>query len=205
MNAEAPRAPAADGGIRRLCVYCGLSNGAGPAYVAAAERLGSTLAARGIGLVYGGAHVGLMGTVADAVMAAGGDVVGVITSQLTGLEIGHEGIADLRVVDTMHERKFLMADLADAFIAMPGGLGTLEELFEVLTWNQLSIHHKGVGLLDVDGFFGPLLAMLDHAVAAGFIRPDHRNMLRVSEDPATLLDDLATWTAPSVEKWVDGR
>ena len=191
--------------IRRLCVYCGSSNGVGPDYVDAARRLGTTLAERGIGLVYGGAHVGLMGTVADAVMAAGGDVVGVITSQLTGLEIGHQGIGDLRIVDTMHERKFLMADLADAFVALPGGLGTLEELFEVLTWNQLSIHHKGVGLLDVHGFFGPLLAMLDHAVDAGFIRPQHRAMLRVSDDPGTLVDDLAAWTAPSVEKWVDGR
>ena len=105
----------------------------------------------------------------------------------------------------MHERKFLMADLADAFVAMPGGLGTLEELFEVITWNQLSIHHKGVGLLDVNGFFDPLLAMLDHAVEAGFIRPAHRDMLRVSADPAALIDDLAGWTAPTVEKWVDGR
>jgi uncharacterized protein (TIGR00730 family) len=191
--------------IRRLCVYCGSSNGVGPAYVDAARRLGTTLAERGIGLVYGGAHVGLMGTVADAVIAGGGEVVGVITSRLTGLEIGHEGIGDLRVVDTMHERKFLMADLADAFVALPGGLGTLEELFEVLTWNQLSIHHKGVGLLDVDGFFGPLLAMLDHAVEAGFIRPQHRSMLRVGDDPGTLLDDLARWAAPTVEKWVDGR
>ena len=192
-------------GIDRLCVYCGSSNGAGPAYVESARRLGATLAERGIGLVYGGAQVGLMGQVADAVIAGGGEVVGVITRQLTGLEVGHEGLSDLRVTETMHERKFLMAELADAFIALPGGLGTLEELFEVLTWNQLSIHHKGVGVLDVNGFYQPLLAMLDHAVDAGFIRPQHRAMLCVSDDPNELIDQLETWEAPTVEKWVDRR
>ncbi|MCU1352914.1 MAG: putative lysine decarboxylase [Acidimicrobiales bacterium] len=190
---------------RRLCVFCGSSRGADPAYAAAARDLGEELVARDLGLVYGGGHVGLMGQVADAVMAAGGEVIGVIPQHLVDLEVGHTAITDLRVVSSMHERKKLMADLSGAFVALPGGVGTFEELFEMLTWTQLGIHAKPVGLLDVAGYYAPLLAFLDHAVQEGFIRPQHRSMLHHGTDPHLLLDVLSGWQPDRVEKWVDGR
>jgi hypothetical protein len=189
--------------MRRVCVYLGSSPGADPAYPAAVEALARELAGRGIGVVYGGGNVGLMGVLADAAMAAGGEVIGVIPDGLLAREVGHRGVTDLRVVGSMHERKALMADLADAFIAAPGGVGTLEELIEVYTWSQLGIHHKPVALLDTAGYWGPLAAWLDHAVEQRFLRPEHRAMLLVDPDPAALLDRLAAWEPPQVTKWID--
>src|SRR3954449_8956299 len=157
--------------LRRVCVYAGSSAGARPVYAHAARELGALLAARGIGVVYGGGKVGLMGALADAAMAAGGEVTGVIPRALLEREVGHRGVTSLRVVESMHQRKALMADLADAFVALPGGIGTLEELFEVFTWAHLGIHRKPLGVLDVARFYGPLEAMLDHAVEQGFLRP----------------------------------
>jgi uncharacterized protein (TIGR00730 family) len=155
-----------------------------------------------LGLVYGGGNVGLMGVVADAALAAGATVIGVIPRALVARELGHQGITELRVVETMHERKAVMAELADAFVALPGGLGTLDELFEALTWAQLGLHQKPIGLLEVDGFFGPLVAYLDRAVAEGFVRPEHRAALVVEPDPDLLLGRFATYRAPEVGKWL---
>jgi uncharacterized protein (TIGR00730 family) len=189
--------------FRRLCVFCGSSAGRDPAYRQLAEALGRALAERGIGVVYGGGHVGLMGVVADAAMAAGGEVVGVIPQALLDREIGHRGLTDLRVVGSMHERKALMAELADGFVALPGGIGTLEELFEMWTWAQLGLHAKPCGVLDAGGFYGPLLAFLDHQVAAGFVRPAHRAMLISADTPGALLAAFETYRAPEVPKWVE--
>ena len=189
--------------MKRVCVFSGSSPGADLAYRAAATDLGHGLAERGIELVYGGAHVGLMGTVADAALEGGGHVIGVIPQSLVDREIAHPGIGDLRVVDSMHERKALMADLADAFVALPGGVGTLEELFEVYTWNQLGLHAKPLGLFNVRGYFDGLARFLDHAVAERFVTPQHRAMLLVSEDLRELLDGLASWEAPRQPKWID--
>ena len=174
----------------RICVFCGSSPGARPAYLAAARELGELLAARGIGLVYGGASVGLMGELADAVLAAGGEAIGVIPGRLLDREIAHAGLTELHVVETMHERKALMAELSDAFVMLPGGAGTLDEFFEALTWRQLGLHSKPLALLDVDGFVGPLLALADHLVAEGFVLPEFRALLLVERDPAALLDRL---------------
>ncbi len=187
---------------RRVCVYCGSSDGARPVYRAAAQELASTLARRGIGVVYGGASVGLMGAVADAALAAGGEVVGVIPQSLVDREIAHPGI-ELEVVATMHERKARMADLADAFVALPGGAGTLDELFEIYTWAQLGMHAKPCALLEVDGYWAGLTAFLDHAVAEGFLRAPHREMLLTAPDPDALLAALAAYEAPRLPKWVD--
>jgi uncharacterized protein (TIGR00730 family) len=191
--------------LQRVCVFCGSSLGARPGYAEAAAALGAELAARGVGLVYGGAHVGLMGLVADTCRAAGGEVVGVIPQALVEAEVAHTDLADLRVVGSMHERKALMADLADGFVALPGGFGTLEEFCEVLTWSQLGMHDppKPCGLLDVDGFFAPLLALFDAGVTEGFVRPEHRRLVLASTSPAGLLDDLAEWVPPPrTRKWV---
>ncbi|WP_437995540.1 TIGR00730 family Rossman fold protein [Sorangium sp. So ce185] len=188
--------------LSRICVYCGSSAGASPAYRAAAVQVGELLAARGIGLVYGGGHVGLMGAVADAVLAAGGEAIGVIPHFLNQREIEHRGLTELHVVETMHERKAKMAALSDAFIALPGGIGTLEELFEVWTWTQLGSQEKPVGLLDVAGYYRPLIAFLDHVVAERFLKPGHRAMLQVESDAEALLGLLAAWR-PTVEyKWM---
>ena len=176
--------------MRRLCVFCGSSRGTDPRHAAAARALGAAVASRGLGLVYGGASVGLMGDLADAVIAKGGHVVGVLPSALASRELAHRALPDLRIVATMHERKALMADLADAFVALPGGMGTLDETFEILTWAQLGIHAKPVGLLDVGGYYGPLLAFLDHAVATGFVKPEHRALIDVDEDPDRLIERL---------------
>jgi uncharacterized protein (TIGR00730 family) len=189
--------------LRRVCVFCGSSPGAGDVYVAAARALGDALADRGLGLVYGGAQVGLMGTVADAVLARGGEVVGVLPEALQRREIRHDGLTELHLVGTMHERKAMMADLADAFVALPGGLGTLEEVVEAATWTQLGIHQKPVGLLDSAGYWAPFGAFLDHAVEAGFVRAEHRRGVVVDADPEPLLARLEAWAPAHVEKWLD--
>jgi uncharacterized protein (TIGR00730 family) len=186
-----------------VCVFCASSPGAGDAFGRAAASFGELLARRGIGLVYGGASVGLMGRAADAALAAGGEVIGVIPQALVDAEVAHEDLADLRIVGSMHQRKALMAELSDAFVALPGGIGTLDELFEVLSWAQLGIHDKPCGLLDVDSYFAPLLAFLDGAVAARFLRPEHRAMLLVDQRPEPLLDALSVWSAPPPFQWID--
>src|SRR5437764_11905067 len=177
--------------MQRLCVFCGSNAGGRPAYAEAARRFGAALAARGLGLVYGGGHVGLMGVLADAVLGAGGEVYGVIPRQLADKELAHRGLTRLEVVETIHARKARMAELSDGFVALPGGYGTLDELFEILTWAQLGIHAKPVGLLDVEGFFTPLLAWVRHACAEGFLRQHHVETLRVATGVAELLAALA--------------
>lgn len=189
--------------MRRVCVYCGSNVGERPVFRETAQALGALLASRGLGLVYGGGNVGLMGVLADAVLAAGGEVIGIIPGGLFSREVGHPGLTDLRVVATMHERKALMADLADGFIALPGGLGTLDELFEILTWGQLGIHAKPCGLLNVAGYFDPLIALLDHMVGEKFVHPQHRALALVDDDAARLLDRFAEYEAPTVAKWLD--
>lgn len=189
--------------MKRLCVFSGSSPGARKAYAAAADRFGRLLARRGIGLVYGGAGIGLMGVVADAVLDEGGDVIGVIPSALVQKEVVHEGLPDLRVVDSMHERKALMAELADGFVALPGGLGTLEEFCEILTWAQLGIHRKPVGLLDVDGYFQPLLRFLDHIVYERFMRPEHRSMVLVEEEAEQLVEAIERYRPAEQKKWLE--
>jgi uncharacterized protein (TIGR00730 family) len=184
----------------RICVYCGSSAGNRPIYLEAAAALGTLLAERGIGLVYGGASVGTMGAVADAAIAAGGEVIGVIPTHLAGHEIGHPGLTELHVVANMHERKARMAQLADGFLALPGGGGTLEELFEIWTWAQLGLHDKPIGLVDVEGYYQPLLTMVEHMVDAGFVRTAYRDMVAIDADPATLLDGFANYRAPG-SKW----
>src|SRR3954454_16171327 len=176
--------------MHAVCVYCGSSPGTDPAYLDATRELGATLAQRGIRVVYGGAAGGLVGAVADATLAAGGEVVGVIPEQLVAREIAHQGLSELHVVQTMHERKALMADLSDAFIALPGGIGTLEELIEMYTWAQLGIHAKPLAVLNVAGFYDGLLAFLDHAVAQGFLPAARREALTVAPDAEAL---LAAW------------
>ncbi len=186
-----------------MCVYLGSSPGADPSYAAGVEALARACVDRGLGIVYGGGNVGLMGLLADTALAAGGEVVGVIPDGLLDREVGHRGLTDLRVVGSMHERKALMEELSDAFVAAPGGVGTLEELVEVLTWAQLGIHRKPVALLDTAGYWGPLAAWLDHAVTQRFLRAEHREMLLSDDDPARLLDRLAAWRPPEVAKWLD--
>ncbi len=176
--------------LRRVCVYCGSRPGRRPAYAHAAHRLGELLAESGIGLVTGGGKVGLMGVVADAVLEGGGEALGVIPKALFDREVGHAGLTELYVVRTMHERKAAMADLSDAFVALPGGLGTLEEIAEALTWAQLGIHAKPCGVLDVDGYYAPLVRFLDHAVDQGFVHPEHRAAVVVASEPEALLDGL---------------
>lgn len=191
--------------MRRICVFCGSSPGARAAYLAAARALGGLLARRGLGLIFGGGSVGLMGAVADAALAAGGEVIGVIPRALKARELDHRGLTEQHVVDSMHERKKLMSDLADAFVAMPGGMGTLEELAEILTWSQLGLHPKPkpLGLLDVGGFFQPLISFFDHAVAERFIRLEHRQMVLVDPAPEGLLARIESYQPPTVEKWLD--
>jgi uncharacterized protein (TIGR00730 family) len=189
--------------MRRICIYAGSNPGHDPDYADAARGLATLLAERGIGIVYGGGKVGLMGVTADTALAAGGEVIGVMPQALIDREIGHGGLTELRVVDSMHERKALMAELADAFIALPGGIGTLEELIEVYTWSQLGIHDKACGVLNVNGYYDGLVAFLDHAVEAGFLRPQHRATLSVAADPAELLDRLAAYEPPRVGKWLE--
>jgi uncharacterized protein (TIGR00730 family) len=190
--------------MRRLCVFCGSSPGARPAYGEAAEELGRLLVEQDIGLVYGGGAVGLMGRLADAVLAAGGEPIGVLPEALVAKEIGHPEVSDLRVVGSMHERKALMADLADGFVALPGGLGTVEELFEVYTWAQLGLHRKPCALLDVEGYYEGIASFLGHAVDERFLREDHRAMLIVEREPRTLLERLRRFEPEAVQpKWID--
>lgn len=191
--------------MQRLCVYCGSSSGGGAAYAAAATALGTTLGRRGIDLVYGGASVGLMGAVADAAIGAGSAVTGVIPRTLQERELAHPRVTELHVVDSMHRRKAMMAELSDAFVALPGGLGTLEELFEILTWVQLGFHAKPVGVLNVAGYYDGLLGFLDHAVDIGFIRAEHRQFLISDDDPARLLERLETSRPAPQPKWLHDR
>lgn len=188
--------------LRRICVFCGAHPGHDPAFAAAAQALARCMVERGLGVVTGGGSVGLMGAVADAALAAGGTVIGVIPQGLARKEIAHQGLTEQHVVPDMHTRKALMAELSDAFIALPGGFGTLEELFEVTTWGQLGIHHKPIGVLNVLGYYDPLLAQIDHGVAQGFIRVEYRTLLRASHDPASLIDLLLDEPAPRFRIWM---
>jgi len=188
--------------MKRICVFAGSSLGRRHEYKAVARQLGRVLAERDVALIYGGAAVGLMGVVADAVLESRGHVTGVIPEALVAKEVAHAGLSELRVVASMHERKAMMADLADGFIALPGGWGTLEEFFEVLTWAQLGLHRKPCGLLNVNGYFDQLLSFVGHTIDEGFLRREYGAMIAVSESPETLLDKLATYQPPVVEKWI---
>lgn len=189
--------------IRALCVYCGSNTGSRDEYAQAARGLGQLLATNGIGLIYGGAGRGLMGVIADEVLAAGGTVQGVIPKALLAKEIAHPRLDKLHVVDSMHERKSMMAELSDGFVALPGGFGTLEEIVEMLTWAQLGIHTKPCGLLNVSGYFDGLLAFFDHALAELFVKPAHREMLLVDADARRLLQKFHDYAAPPAGKWLD--
>jgi uncharacterized protein (TIGR00730 family) len=186
----------------KLCIFCGSSSGDRPGYLAGARELGQAIAGRGFGLVYGGAQVGLMGAVADAALEAGGTVTGVIPQALMDKEFAHPGVEDLRIVSSMHERKALMAGLSDGFIALPGGIGTLEELFEVWTWGQLGEHHKPCALLNLDGYFDRLIAFLDEVVAARFLKQQTRDMLIIASTPAEVIDACLSYQAPVGHKWL---
>jgi uncharacterized protein (TIGR00730 family) len=190
--------------VTRICVFCGSAVGVRPAYAEAARGLGRELARRGLGLVYGGGSVGLMGVLADAVLVEGGEVIGVIPAPLATRELAHAGLTKLHVVPSMHERKATMARLSDGFVALPGGLGTLEETLEVLTWAQLGIHRKPVGVLDVEGYWSALERMLAHAVGEGFVRPEHAALLLRGTSASELLDRFAAWRAPAIPRaWLD--
>ena len=196
--------PLGSHGMRRICVYAGSNPGSHPAYADGARALAKTLAEREIALVFGGSKLGLMGVLADTVLDAGGEAIGIMPQALIDREIGHPRLTELRVVGSMHERKALMAELADGFVALPGGLGTLEELFEVWTWAQLGVHVKPCGLLNSAGYYSPLLAFLDRAVDERFVRTQYRAMLLVEDEPAALLDRMAAYEAPAVTRWVSG-
>ena len=199
-NANAAPSPSAATSPRRVCVYAGAASGVRPGYAAAAIELGTALARRGLGLVYGGASVGLMGACADAAMAAGGEVIGVLPKSLQAREVGHHSITDLRIVDTLHERKAMMTELSAAFVALPGGIGTLDELFETATWNYLGVHQKPYGLLDTEGYWQPLLAALDHLTREGFVQPATRARFFVGARVEGLLDALVGPAAITSEK-----
>lgn len=186
----------------RICVYLGSSPGRSPVYAEAAAQVGRLLAQRKIGLVYGGGTVGLMGIIADAACSAGGEVIGVIPEALRAREHDHQGITELHVVQTMHERKAMMANLADGFICLPGGIGTFEEMFEAWCWSQLGYHQKPVGLLDVGGFYTPMASFIDHVVEEGFLQPRHRAMLLVEKEPEALLERIAQYLPPKTEHWL---
>ncbi len=189
--------------MQRLCVFCGSSPGHDPAYLAAATAMGTALAGRGLGLVYGGARVGLMGAVADAALAAGAEVTGVLPKALMRKEIAHEGLTRLEVVASMHERKARMAELSDGFVALPGGAGTLEEIFEIWTWGQLGFHGKPAGFLNVSGYFDGLSKFLDHTVNEGFVKPVHRQMMSFHSTADLLIDALMAYEPPVAEKWIE--
>ena len=189
--------------MKRICVFCGSSAGSQAEYRACAQQLGNELARRKIGLVYGGGNVGLMGAIADSVLQAGGDAIGVIPEHLMTREVGHKRLTKLHIVHSMHERKALMADLSDAFIALPGGFGTLEEFCEVLTWSQLGLHAKPCGIVNVLGYYTPLLAMLDHAVQERFLKPQNRALVLAGDTPSELLQAFDDWRPVQVEKWLD--
>jgi uncharacterized protein (TIGR00730 family) len=189
--------------LNSICLFCGASPGDNPAYKLAAAHFGATLAQQNIRLIYGGGSVGLMGVAADACLAQGGEVVGVIPRMLMEKEVGHTGVTQMHIVETMHERKALMTTLSDGFIALPGGFGTLDELFESLTWLQLGYHSKPIGLLNVDGFFDQLIGFLDHAHDARFLRPQHRHSLQIDTDLTRLLEKLRHAEVPDTAKWLD--
>jgi uncharacterized protein (TIGR00730 family) len=189
-------------GFQRVCVFCGSSMGARPEYHAAAETLGRLFVDHGIELVYGGGNIGLMGVLADKVLALGGRVIGVIPESLMALEVGHLGLTELRVVGSMHERKAAMSDLSDGFIALPGGFGTIEEFCEVVTWSQLGIQSKPCGLLNVESYFAPLLDLFDQAVRERFLREENRRLVLDDTDPARLLDKMAAFEPEPVQKWI---
>lgn len=188
--------------MNRVCVYCGSNPGRVPEYVAAGERLGRLLAERGIGLVYGGSSLGVMGAVANAALAGGAEVIGVIPSALATREVAHPRLSELVVVESMHERKAKMAELSDAFVALPGGWGTMEEIFEALTWAQLGLHRKPCGLLNVAGYFDHLEAFLEHAMGEAFVRAEYKPMMMVEEDPEKLLERFRSYEPPRVKKWI---
>ena len=189
--------------MENICVFCGSNAGIDGVYAEAARDLARAIAGRGMRIVYGGGNIGLMGVLAEASLAAGVRVTGVIPHALLEREVGHRGLVDLRVVNSMHERKALMAELADAFIALPGGLGTFEEMFEMLTWVQLGIHRKPCGILNVEGFYDSLITFLDHAVITGFLKPEHRGILAVERESRALLDRLAAQRLPEVRRWIE--
>jgi uncharacterized protein (TIGR00730 family) len=203
QGAETPCTTRSMHQIRRMCVFCASSPGGHPEYRDAAVEAGHLLAERRITLVYGGGKVGLMGNIADAVLGAGGQVIGVIPQHLEAREVAHRGLSELRVVGTMHERKALMADLADAFMGLPGGLGTIEEFFEVATWTQLGIHAKPLGLLNVRGYYDLIDQFLGKAVDERFLRPEHRSLISISDRPRTLLEMLQSFTPTHIDKWLD--
>ena len=188
--------------FRRICVFCGSNVGSNPLYRQTAETLGRLLAHRNIELVYGGGNIGLMGVLADSVLAAGGRAIGVIPESLMQKEVGHAGLTELRIVKSMHERKAMMSDLSDGFIAMPGGFGTFEEFCEVVTWSQLGIQSKPCGLLNVEGFYDPLLELFDHAVREGFLREDNRGLVLEDRDAEQLLTKMAAFVPAAVDKWI---
>lgn len=192
--------------VNSVCVFCGSNPGNDPRYLEVARELGTEIARRGERLVYGGASVGLMGAVADAALSSGGEVLGVIPESLVSAEVAHHGLTELRVTRSMHERKQAMAESSDGFVALPGGYGTFEELFEIITWRQLDFHDKPIGVLDVGGFYAPLVDLVDGAVQAGFIREGHRGLIASAEDPAELLDEMQASVKrnrPKVAKWVE--
>ncbi len=189
--------------MKRICVFCASNNGTRAIHGETARALGRLLAERGLGMVYRGGNVGLMGTIADAALAAGAEVVGVIPKALVNRELAHRGLTELHVVDSMHSRKQLMHELSDAFVALPGGFGTLEELFETLTWGQLGLHTKPCGVVNVDGFYDPLLVLLDRALDDGLLRREHRRLLLVEDSPAALLDRFKTFKPQALPKWID--
>lgn len=189
--------------LKRICVFCGSSPGSRPIYTESAVALAQCLVSRGLSIVYGGSKVGLMGALADAALSAGGEVIGVIPRGLVAKEVAHNGLTDLRIVSSMHERKALMADLSDGFIALPGGYGTLEEFCEILTWTQLGLHRKPCGILNVDAYYDHLLRLFDHAVAESFLKPSYREYVLAGTDPGALLDLMLSRHVPAVDKWID--
>ena len=189
--------------MKRICVFCGSRPGASGAYGEGARRLGRVLVEAGVTLVYGGGRIGLMGVLADAVLGSGGEAIGVIPKALVRREVAHTGLSNLCVVGSMHERKALMSALSEGFVALPGGLGTMEELFEVLSWAQLGVHAKPCGLLNVEGYYDPLLAFLDHAVVQGFLSEEHRSLILVETEPKPLLEAFARYRPPEIAEWID--
>ncbi|MBA3874771.1 MAG: TIGR00730 family Rossman fold protein [Anaerolineae bacterium] len=186
--------------MQQVCIFCGSYQGSKPIYMESAHQMG--LAQRGLGLVYGGGRVGLMGAVADGTIAGNGTVVGVIPQSLVDRELAHKGLSEIHVVTSMHERKAMMAEIADAFVAMPGGFGTLDELFEIITWAQLGFHHKPIALLNIDGYFNPMLVFIEHMAVEGFIKPADRSAVLVRNEVDTLLDALLSYQPPQLEKWL---
>ena len=189
--------------MRRICVFCGSSPGGRSEYRKAAEELGMYLACKKIGIVYGGGNIGLMGAMADAALASGGEVIGVIPEHLMAREVGHKGLTKMHVVKSMHERKALMSDLADGFLALPGGFGTFEEFCEVLTWSQLGLHQKPCGLLNVNGYYRPLLDMFNHAVEERFLKPENRRIVIADNGIPGIIEAMSSWRPVPVEKWLD--